>query len=261
MKAFGRGAFPPAFGKMFAYCIFFTTNGYFKDLLIEYRRKQRGLSRDETVILSLTDTTLVGVFCGVILAPIVAPAELIKVQLQTDRDVGGSVFGRKYSNMFDCTRIAIQRRAFMRGYVATMLRLAPAWGVYLLTYDAFNRWFDDEGTLGANNTLSSVSTSARVVLAGGLAGVVSWIVSYPPDYVKTQIQAYPITKWNYVHSKLKTTKPPRIRDVVEITFAKYGVRGFFRGLTPCLIRAMPANITNFWVYESVLQYRERFYTD
>ena len=44
---------------------------------------------------------------------------------------------------------------------------------------------------------------------------------------------------------------------VEITLKRYGIRGFFRGLSPCLIRAFPANLTNFWVYESVLQLRER----
>merc|ERR1712173_347986 len=77
------------------------------------------------------------------------------------------------------------------------------------------------------------------------------------DYIKTQIQAADIQKWNYTHSKQRISPAPTIRDVIEITMKRHGPRGFFRGLTPCLIRAFPANLTNFWVYESVLQFRER----
>ena len=141
------------------------------------------------------------------------------------------------------------------------LRLAPAWGVYLGVYDGFNRWFDSRATLGKIDALSSFSASGRVIMAGGLAGIIAWIVSYPQDYIKTQIQAADIQKWNYTHSKQRISPAPTIRDVIEITMKRHGPRGFFRGLTPCLIRAFPANLTNFWVYESVLQLRERYYTD
>lgn len=50
-QPFYRGALPPSIGKMISYCVFFTTNGYLKDLLMDYR----GLN-NEGDILSLSDT-------------------------------------------------------------------------------------------------------------------------------------------------------------------------------------------------------------
>merc|ERR1719461_2591991 len=205
----------------------------------------RGLDADKGDILSLSDTCLVGSVCGMILAPVMTPVEYIKIQLQADKHIDGQMFGRKYKNMFDATFKAVQSRAIFRGYLAMTMRLAPAWGVYLGVYDGFNRWYDQRATLGKIDTLSSLSASTRVIFAGGTAGIVSWIVSYPQDYIKTQIQAADIKKWNYTHSKQKISKPPRIRDVIELTWHKHGIRGFFKGLTPCLIRAFPANLTNF----------------
>ena len=90
LQPFYRGALPPSLGKMVSYCVFFTTNGYLKDLLIEYR----GLG--ENGILSLMDTCMVGTVCGVILAPVQTPVEYIKIQLQADKHIEGVMFGRKY---------------------------------------------------------------------------------------------------------------------------------------------------------------------
>ena len=158
--------------------------------------------------------------------------------------------------MLDCFRKCYKYRAIYRGTLATMSRLAPAWGVYLAVYDAFNRWFDERATLGTIDTLGSLSASGRVILGGGLAGIVSWIISYPPDFVKTQIQGQSIVD-THNYTRWKRTRVPRIRDVIRMYYERNGIRVFFRGLTPCLVRAFPANLTNFWVYESVLQWRER----
>merc|ERR1712113_392395 len=244
LKAFYRGALSPSLGKMVSYCVFFVTNGYLKDMLLAYRQPESG-------ILSIGDTCLVGTVCGIILTPVMTPAEMIKVQLQFD------VFEpRKYKGMTHCFRKCYKYGALYRGTLATMSRLAPAWGVYLAVYDAFNRWFDSRATLGKIDTLGSLSASGRVILGGGLAGIFSWIISYPPDFVKTQIQGQAIVD-THNYTRWKKTTVPRIRDVIQLYYERFGLRVFFRGLTPCLIRAFPANLTNFWVYESVLQWRER----
>eukprot|EP01084_Bolivina_argentea_P198234 339516_1 len=246
IRAFFRGALSPSLGKMISYCVFFVTNGYLKDLLLAYRQPESG-------ILSIGDTCLVGTLCGIILTPVMTPAEMIKVQLQFDVYSQGPL---KYSGMIDCFKRLAKNRSLYRGTVATGCRLAPAWGVYLATYDGFNRWFDERATLGKIDTLSSLSASTRVIVGGGCAGIISWIASYPQDFIKTQIQGHEILRSKNL-TRWKTTTPPRMRDVISSFYGRYGFRVFFRGLTPCLIRAFPANLTNFWVYESVLQFRER----
>ena len=123
--------------------------------------------------------------------------------------------------------------------------------------DAFNRYWDEHAVLGNNDTIGSWTVSGRVLLGGTVAGCIAWVASYPPDYIKTQIQAHPVVKWNYIHTELRIARPPRVRDVASVTIQKYGLCGFFRGLSPCLLRAVPVNMTNFWIYETVLQLKTK----
>eukprot|EP01084_Bolivina_argentea_P188765 324844_1 len=256
---FYRGVFPPSAVKSFTTAIFFTTNNYLKEIIIMYKRN-RHIERNEPIpnkiILSLLETFCVAGICGFMLFPFISTGELIKIQLQNDKNIDVTGKPREYKNMFDCTQKIVKYKQLHRGMIATAMRLIPGWGIYLFVYDAFNRHFDKQAVLGANETLSSFSVTGRVLVSGTIAGWSCWVVAYPFDYIKTQIQAHPITRWNYVHTEIHITQPPRIRDIVGRTFQKYGFKGFYRGLLPCLIRSLPVNMTNFWVYETVFQMRK-----
>lgn len=249
-----RGVFPPTAVKAFTTMMFFSINNYLKENIIIYKRNQF-VSRNEEIPdqirLSLTETAVVAGFCGFLLFPFISTGELIKIQLQMDKNLAGRP--TKYRNMIDCTRTLLKYRQLHRGMFISSMRLIPGWGVYLFVYDAFNRYWDEHAVLGNNDTIGSWTVSGRVLLGGTVAGCIAWVASYPPDYIKTQIQAQPIVKWNYIHTETRIAHPPRIRDVALLTFKQHGFRGFFRGLSPCLLRAVPVNMTNFWVYETVLQ--------
>ena len=254
---FYRGVLPPTAIKAFTTMVFFSTNNYLKENIISHKRQKyidANQQVPDKIILSLAETFGVAGFCGFMLFPFISVGEYIKIQLQNDKIFGGRTLS--YDNMFDCTRKLIKYKQLHRGMLITSMRLIPGWGVYLGVYDAFNRHFDQKAVLGSNDTLNSWSTTGRVLLSGTVAGWASWGASYPFDYIKTQIQAHPIIKWNYVHTSWKIAKPPRIRDVIGFTIEQYGIKGFYRGFTPCLIRSFPVNMTNFWVYETVLQLRK-----
>jgi len=256
MMPFYRGFLPPTLTKTVTTMLFFTTNSYIKENLIENQRR-RLIRKNEpvpdTIVLSLWETFYVAGFCGLLLCPFLSVAELIKIQLQSEKNIAGRP--KKYDNMFECTKYIIRHRQLHRGMLTTAFRVIPGWGFYLFAYDGYNRYFERDAVLGSNETLSSWNVTLRVLVSGTLAGWIGWIFSYPMDYIKTQIQAHPITKWNYLHTKTKVHQPPRIRDVAAHTMEHYGVRGFFRGLGPCLIRSFPVNMTNFWVYETVVSLR------
>eukprot|EP01083_Nonionella_stella_P084105 232740_1 len=254
---FYRGVLPPSIVKSFTTMVFFTTNNYLKEHVQSSKRNHYITHKQpvpSTIVLSLSETCAIAAFCGLLLTPFISVGELIKIQLQNDKNLGTRP--RLYNNMFDCTSTIIKYKQLHRGMIATSTRLVPGWGVYLLVYDAWNRHYDDKAVLGSNETLSSFSVTARVLVGGSLAGWLSWTASYPFDYIKTQIQAHPVCKWNYTHTKRSVAHAPRFRDVVAITFQRYGMRGFYRGLVACLIRSFPVNMTNFWVYETVLQLRQ-----
>ena len=74
-----------------------------------------------------------------------------------------------------------------KGFGALMLRDVPGWGVYFATYEALKSCFkiQEAKKNGTDNTPLNMLIK---IWSAGVAGKASWIVSYPFDIVKTQIQ-------------------------------------------------------------------------
>lgn len=79
--------------------------------------------------------------------------------------------------------------------------------------------------------------------AGGLCGVLSWLVVFPIDLVKSVIQKEVLSSSPRYTSSLECA-----RDIV----GREGVRGLYRGLSVTCYRAMPIHSLNFLVYEAVM---------
>jgi hypothetical protein len=81
--------------------------------------------------------------------------------------------------------------------------------------------------------------TAATFLAGGSAGVVQWIATYPIDVVKTRIQASP---------------PNAYRSMWECAASSVRAEGLgvmFRGLGIAVVRAFPLHATIFLTCENV----------
>mmetsp|Transcript_6719 Transcript_6719/g.13023 ORF Transcript_6719/g.13023 Transcript_6719/m.13023 type:complete len:329 (+) Transcript_6719:180-1166(+) len=78
------------------------------------------------------------------------------------------------------------------------------------------------------------------LLGGFAAGTVYWAVAYPLDVIKTRMHSS-------TASQLETAKA---------LFAESGVRGFYRGVSPALARAGPANAVYFVAFEWALSLLE-----
>ncbi len=53
------------------------------------------------------------------------------------------------------------------------------------------------------------------------------------------------------------TSPPvysGMRDVARVIYREAGVRGFFRGFVPCILRAFPANASCFVAFEMAMRW-------
>lgn len=82
----------------------------------------------------------------------------------------------------------------------------------------------------------------RVFTAGGFAGVMYWLLTYPTDVIKSTMQSDDIEK--------KNRKYTGIVDCAKKMYANEGgIPRFFRGFTPCLLRAIPANATMLYTVE------------
>jgi solute carrier family 25 carnitine/acylcarnitine transporter 20/29 len=173
------------------------------------------LASNESEEATIGHVVLAGGFSGICLASVLAPSERIKCLMQ----VGN------YSSFSACAQQVYAEgglASLYRGFGATVLRDVPGnmayFGFYEVSKRAFTRWEGKE-------TASLPAT----FLAGGLAGVANWIVAIPFDVVKSRYQTAPPGMYNSLWHVLR-----------ELLHTE-GYASLFRGLSPALIRAFPAN--------------------
>lgn len=135
-------------------------------------------------------------------------------------------------------------RGFYQGGVITMIRDAPSYGIYFWAYEGMKRVLQVE----------SGDSAWKLLLAGGMAGTVSWASIYPIDVVKSRLQMQQ-QQQKQVHEsgRLLTDRPyASIKDCVVRSYKAEGPSVFFRGLWPTLLRGFPVNAVTFYVYEVVM---------
>ena len=125
-------------------------------------------------------------------------------------------------------------RGCLRGLNATIIREVPGFSVYMVSYtylcDLLQKPGTDHPGVGA------------MLMAGGLAGVLSWMGNIPFDVIKSRLQADNLAN-------------PRYRNYWECIRKSYrddGYRVFWRGLPVTCIRAFPVNAVTFTVYSTSL---------
>lgn len=92
-------------------------------------------------------------------------------------------------------------------------------------------------------------TYQAIAAAGGYAGFMYWLVVFPVDTVKSVIQADCLDN-------------PRYHGVVDCTRQLYregGLARFYRGISPSLIRAFPANAITFVAFETCLSFLDKHF--
>lgn len=84
----------------------------------------------------------------------------------------------------------------------------------------------------------------KVALYGGLAGEALWLASYPFDVIKSKMQSDGFGE---------KQKYGSMRDAFAKTWRAEGMGGFWKGLGPTLLRAMPVSAGTFVTVELVMR--------
>lgn len=195
---------------------------------------------------SLRSQTLSGATAGFFQSFISSPMELVKTRVQIQTEAGAKDIAtmstaatssstkcaaRSYMSPMDCIRKIITTEGYkgiFRGQFITILRDVPAMSTYFFTYEYLSRAWSSNGCV-----------SAPVVLAaGGMAGIASWVFTYPIDVVKSRIQADGVGGLN---------KYSGIINCVKQSIKAEGIGSMTRGLASTIIRAFPVNATTFAV--------------
>jgi len=200
--------------------------------------------KDPNEELTLLQIGNAGMLAGVFTTVIMAPGERIKCLLQIQ---SGDPKNAKYSGAMDCARQLYKEeglfRGVYRGTAATLLRDVPASAAYFAGYELLLRNLTPEGQSRAD--LSPL----RILLAGGSAGILNWIVAIGPDTLKSRFQTAPAGTYTGV------------RDVFSQMVRNEGISALFKGLTPVMLRAFPANAACFLGFELTMKGLNKMFPD
>jgi len=170
---------------------------------------------------TLWDTARNGFLAGLARAVVISPIEVIKTQQQVGKGLGlKEAWGRVYRNagLFGLTR----------GYTLTFMREPLSFLTYFSVYEAL--------------TKGRESNPFLPFLAGGIAGICSWIPTYPQDVIKSRIQGDGWGKDRVFKGNI---------DCVKKSLAAEGYVWMWRGFGSTAYRAFVINAVVLGVQQTV----------
>ena len=174
-----------------------------------------------------------GMYSGLIVVTVYTPMELVKMKMQIDTRNLNSIktVSNDIYNKFGL-------RGFYKGYAVTLNRDFFSYGAYFYVYFKLKEHWEEKNSL----------TSFKLFFAGGMAGVISWIICYPFDPMKTLIQTS-------FESRTITQK-----EAYLFIKNNYGMNGFFRGMSPVLLKAFIQHGVIFKTTEHCRNYLRKHFT-
>ncbi|KAI3325665.1 mitochondrial carrier domain-containing protein [Xylariaceae sp. AK1471] len=235
--AFYKGTLTPLLGIGACVSIQFGAFGYARRY---FETLNAGRSLRASKDLSYGQYYAAGAFAGVANSVISGPIEHVRIRLQTQPHGAA----RLYAGPLDCVRKLSAHgggvlRGVYRGEAVTVLREAQAYGMWFLAFE----WMMNADA--ARNGLARNEVPAyKVAFYGGLAGEALWLGSYPFDVIKSKMQ----TDGFGENMRYKS-----MRDCFAQTWRAEGMRGFWKGIGPTLLRAMPVSAGTFAVVEGTMR--------
>ncbi|ROT35826.1 mitochondrial carrier [Sodiomyces alkalinus F11] len=190
---------------------------------------------------SYTQYYAAGAFAGIANSVLSGPIEHVRIRLQTQPHAASA---RLYNGPLDCVRKLSSQGGgvfpgLFRGQAVTVLREAQAYGVWFLTFE----WLMNADA--ARNRIDRREVpSWKIAFYGGLAGEALWLSSYPFDVVKSKMQTDGFGAAQRYAS---------MRDCFAQIWRAEGAAGFWKGIGPTLLRAMPVSAATFATVELMMR--------
>ncbi|TYZ57044.1 hypothetical protein PybrP1_000012 [[Pythium] brassicae (nom. inval.)] len=175
------------------------------------------------------------------------PIDLIRTRLATQLNSDIRYHGIRHA----AQRIRAEEgvRGLYRGLGATLAVTVPNLAINFTLYETLKgrmMAFRRKGRLGLNeDEIEEVNHHLSVVdtlVCGGLAGIASSLVTFPIDVVRRRLQI------SGIHATLHGIPPTPVGIATELLRTQ-GVQGFYRGLTPELMKVVPMVGITFGMFE------------
>ena len=139
------------------------------------------------------------------------------------------------------------------GVGVTLLEIVPAsaiqFGVYALLRDIARGASSSETGEPRSTTRSAVSPLVNAACGFG-AGSVARVIIHPLDVVKKRFQVAGLARSLRYGERVATAEFSSFASAFGTILRKEGVRGFYKGLSPGLIKSAPASAITFAAYEA-----------
>ncbi|XP_068161603.1 solute carrier family 25 member 45 isoform X2 [Antennarius striatus] len=198
---------------------------------LDYMSQSQCSHHAEAKAASAAQVFTAGCFSGLIQTFVSAPIDLVKVRLQ------GQTVADRYKGAIHCVAVILREdgpRGLFRGALALGMRDIPCYGLYFLPYEIMIKALTESG--------KEPGTFA-ILMAGGIAGTVTWATATPMDVVKARLQMSGAGGREYsglLHCIRESTR-------------EEGLKVFFKGLLLNSLRAFPVNAIIFLSYESIMK--------
>ncbi|KAK8007419.1 hypothetical protein PG989_001409 [Apiospora arundinis] len=214
-------------------------------LFVSYNRSEAALNQTLSLQPNLWTTWLAGAIGGLATWAVSTPTELIKCRAQ---------LASSPTSSWAITRRILKNegvRGLYFGGAVTALRDSIGYGFYFWSYELSTQWM---ATTKQDEDKSLSQEAAKVLLCGGLAGVMTWASIFPLDVIKTRVQAQTLdpTTRPLLDDPSKPQRRLGAMEVAREAYREGGMRVFFRGLTICSVRAFFVNAVQWATYEWIM---------
>lgn len=187
-----------------------------------------------------------GAIAGAVATVACYPIDLIRTRLATQLNSDIRYLGIRHA----AQRIRMEEgfRGLYRGLGATLMVSVPNLAINFTLYEGLKeRVINFRKRTGIAASLDDPEDKHHIsvvdtLVCGGVAGIASSLVTFPVDVVRRRLQISGI----HAHDI-----PPTPYGIASELFQSQGVRGFYRGLTPELMKVVPMVGITFGMFEKL----------
>ncbi|XP_075230305.1 calcium-binding mitochondrial carrier protein SCaMC-2-A-like [Lycorma delicatula] len=179
--------------------------------------------------ISVGERFIAGSFAGTVGQTVTYPLELVKIRLALGKT-------NEYRGIIHAAKSVYLNRGikgFFQGYVLSVIGIIPYAGINLTVYETLKGY--------STENFSDRYSTLQLLACGAIATTCGVVCCYPLALLRTQIQA------------TKGSRKPEMMNIVKDIVLTQGISGFYRGLTPNIIKVIPAVSVGYAIYEASLK--------
>lgn len=251
-----RGLTPNLIAAGTSWGVYFFTYNRFKE---QAKSILRARHPNQEIHLGPLHNLLCAACSGICSTFVVNPISMIKTRMQLQgRDVTAAT-GRVYNGVFDAFRRIINEEGFLSLYRG----IGPS--LFLVSNGAIQFMCYEELKVFVTKYISKTSPNEELgtvhwLIMGALAKMISTTITYPMNVTRARLyQRKPdelVIQSSSSQSNTKKAPDGKYKnmfDCIKSIMKNEGYRGFYRGLTPQLLKTAPASAITFCVYETVMK--------